>query len=254
VFERCLCYWLRELGVADPARRAREVAADPVFHEEFGENGRPREASRLAVDVATCLAEDREYTEVLAERPQRMSQEARSLLSEEGKGRKYERCFLLAVSVLSGQPMVTVTSAALRLAERVDAAKTTPPERDSQWSAFDETLGDWLRYAEADDAAGDDPARRPVRLRRAALGAAVLEVAWHNHPTLHGPLTSWLHRLTEDPDEAEEVRMAAAQAVGKLAMYDFAEIEREFVRAWVESTSVRSHWLAGRCCRRARCS
>ncbi|MFC6080420.1 hypothetical protein [Sphaerisporangium aureirubrum] len=244
VFERCLCYWLHELGVADSAGRARVIAADSVVREELGELGRPREAGRLAGDIAACLAEGREYTEVLAERPQRVRQEAKSLLSEEGKGRKYERCFLLAVSVLSGQPMVTVTSAALRLAELVDAAKTTPPERDSQWSAFDETLGDWLGYAEADDNTGDDPARRPIRLRRATLGAAVLEVAWHNHPTLHGPLTSWLHRLTEDPEEAEEVRMAAAQAVGKLAMYDFAEIEREFVRAWVESASVRSHWLA----------
>lgn len=242
VFERYLCYRLHEQGVPDAAVRARTIAADPMFREELGVDCRPREAARLAADVMACLAEARHHSEVLAERPERMRQEARSLLAAEGTGKKYERCFLLAVSVLSGHPMAKVTAAALRLAELVDAAKTTPPERDSRWSAFDETLGEWLRYAEADDTAGDDSARRPIRLRRAALGAAVLDAAWHNHPTLHRPLTSWLHQLAEDPEE--EARTAAAQAVGKLATYHFAEIEREFVRPWVESASVRSHELA----------
>ncbi|MFC4588938.1 hypothetical protein [Sphaerisporangium corydalis] len=240
VFERCLAYRLWRSGVADGNTRARETASDPRVREELGDNSRPREAHALAGAVAQSMVDGRRLDEVLDERPQRLRECAQELLSDQG--RKYERSFLLAISVLDGKSMVRTTSAALRLADLVDSVKTVPPAPGSLWSAFDETLGTWLQYAEADDDSGPDESRRRIRLRKPRLTTAVLDTAWHNHPALREPMITWLRDLTEDPDP--EIRLAAAQAVGKLAVYDYAEIEKEFLSGWVRSNRVGHHWLA----------
>ncbi|WP_436758560.1 hypothetical protein [Streptosporangium sp. V21-05] len=249
VFERVLAYRLSCLNVSDPQKRARATASEVRVYDELGGDSGPREASGLARSVAQSVVDGRGLDEVLDERPQRLRRCAEELLSGEGpgdggkdRGTKYERSFLLAVSVLGGESMVRITSAALHLADLLDSVKTAPPAPDSVWSAFDERLGNWLRYARADDTSETDEIMRRIRLRTPALTAAVLDVAWHDHPILRAPLTAWLHALTRDPDP--RIRMAAAQAVGKLAGYDYAEIEAEFISGWVRSNHVEHHWLA----------
>ncbi|GAA5068542.1 hypothetical protein HNP84_008398 [Thermocatellispora tengchongensis] len=147
--------------------------------------------------------------------------------------------FLLAASVLNGASMVKMTSAALDLAGRIDS--TSPP--DVAWSAFDETLQQWLQYADAVAGVEAVPeGRRRIGLRVPAMSPAILYTAWHNHPALRGPMTAWLHDLAGDPEP--EVQISLAQAIGKLATYDFAEIDAEFIRKWATSRRVTWHRMA----------
>ncbi|GAA1015168.1 hypothetical protein Aple_068190 [Acrocarpospora pleiomorpha] len=264
VFERCLAYGLRDQGRFEADRQARRLAEHQRIREELDSDTRPREAYALAMSVLKRLRQGRDLDEVINEvcdeRPFRLRERAQSLLAPGGpavsadkdlwsQAREsiYRRSFLLALAVLDGKSMVTITAAALRLAKKVDAERESPASAETTWSAFDETLSGWLEYAHAEDDHvkddhQDEGAERRIRLRVPALVPVILDVAWHNHPTVRGPLIDWLSDLTQDDDT--QVRIAAAQAIGKLAGYDYTAIDEEFIQPWARAYRVAGHRLA----------
>ncbi|MEO3859071.1 hypothetical protein [Acrocarpospora sp. B8E8] len=252
VFERCLAYGLRDQSRFEADRQARRLAEHQRIREELDSDTRPREAYALAMSVLNRLRQGRDLDEVINEvcdeRPSRLRERAQSLLAPgpaasatQAKESIYRRSFVLALAVLDGKSMVTITSATLRLAEKVDVERDGPFV-ESTWSPFDETLSGWLEYAHAEDDHQDEGTERRIRLRVPALIPMILDVAWHNHPTLREPLTDWLSDLTEDEDT--QVRIAAAQAIGKLAGYDYTAIDEEFIQPWVRAYRVAGHRLA----------
>ncbi|WP_182906534.1 hypothetical protein [Microbispora sp. H13382] len=241
VFERSLAFHLQRLKAADPQELAARIRAHPQVRTELGEDAPPGEAHVLALAVAEAMGEEEDLDEVLlhvaGDLPRRLRERAQKLLRKEES--VYVRAFLLAASVLDGTSMVTMTTAALDLAELVD--RVDPPP-DKSWSAFDERLSDWLEFAETDDDRRAGEAERRLCLRTPRLAGSVLHVAWHEHPALRRPFVAWLHRLVQSDEQ--EVRIAAAQAVGKLATYDYAEIDREFLQPWIASSGFDRHRLA----------
>ncbi|GAA0398036.1 hypothetical protein Acor_34900 [Acrocarpospora corrugata] len=261
VFERCLAFGLRDRGIELAETQARHWAGHVRMREELNTVTRPSDAQALAALILSRVrhgrAPDEVIAEVCAERPWRLRGQAEKLLApdqgtnapgtpweaaKEAKARLYRLSFLLALAVLDGKPMVTITTAALALADDVEAVRDGSDAPQSTWSAFDETLTGWLDYAEAENDHQRDGTERRIRMRVPALIPMLLDVAWHNHPTLRTPLTTWLERLTQDRNP--EIRMAAAQAIGKLATYDYSAIESHFFRPWVSSYRIGAHRLA----------
>ncbi|WP_061295807.1 hypothetical protein [Herbidospora cretacea] len=256
VFERCLVFGLRH---EDPrvAAAARTLAANPRVRAELGPDARPGEGAALAHAFlsrirAGARPEDI-LDDVLDEQPQRLRERAAGLLrgtdpqagespAHHHRRLVYQRSFLLALAVLDRMPLTVVNTVAVRLAEMT---AVPAPERltgDELWSAFDQMSPDWLKYAQAEIDDGWGPWDRRVRFRDAHLGGKILEAAWQDHPLLREPFMVLLEGLCQNADL--DVRMAGAQAVGKLATFDYAEVEARFLRPWIASNRVLSHWSA----------
>ncbi|WP_214105775.1 hypothetical protein [Acrocarpospora catenulata] len=188
VSERCLAFGLRDQGSETADKDAGRLAQHERIREELANGTRPAEAHALAASILWRHRQggalDEVVTEVCDERPERLRERARELLArrDEPDGRDrthrqgkepwiedkaareslHRRSFLLALAVLDGKPMVTVTSAALKLVEEVDAVRDDSTTPESTWSAFDESLAGWLTYAQAEDENhGDTPGTCP---------------------------------------------------------------------------------------------
>ncbi len=68
------------------------------------------------------------------------------------------------------------------------------------------------------------------------MAGPILRVVREEQPTIHEPLLTWLHQLTED--EQSGTRMKAAEAVGLLATYDFLSVRNRFLEEWRDSDKV----------------
>ncbi|GLX93934.1 hypothetical protein [Herbidospora sp. NBRC 101105] len=256
VFERCLAYGLRKVP-ADLAQVAYGLAADPRVREELATAARPGDGAALAHALVRRLRDGGDPAEVLDEvlnlQPQRLREQAAELLggtmaekesepAHQHRRTVYQRSFLLSLAVLDGRPQTVVDAVAVRLAEKIGVPEPERLPEGDLWSAFDQSAPDWLKYARAEIVYGSGPWDRLVRFRDARLGPKILESAWLDHPVLRGPFLDLLEGLCEDADF--DVRMASAQAVGKLATYDFAAVDDRFLGPWVRSDRVRTHWAA----------
>ncbi|GAB2572206.1 hypothetical protein GCM10027168_01170 [Streptomyces capparidis] len=151
----------------------------------------------------------------------------------------WSRAFLLACVVLNGMPLSRVSRESHHLAELLHGVRS--PSSAPEMPLFQESLKDWLHDCDVEftNREGNEvDARHPecrVRMGRRGLGEAVLEVLWHDHTGARGPLLKWLDELVTRGEE--DVRVAAAQAAGLLATFDWSYVEEELLSIWAADRS-----------------
>lgn len=194
----------------------------------------PRDAADLAAALAKGILEGRLVEEILAERPHPQHIEARRLLRQSADGLNGDRdlgkrAFFIAWAVLDGLPTVQICRAAQRLAELLYDTESPDTHAKLGLLPFGAILDEWLGDARDDppDYAETMDRRLP---HRAGFARAVMDVVWFDYVIAHEALLDWLEGLCSHTDP--QVRLKAAQAIGRLASYDFDFIEQRYFIRW----------------------
>jgi hypothetical protein len=234
VFQR----WL-EYGLADAGLDVHLIdVLRPEIEDELRQETYPRQAAHLASRLVGWLKAGKTPDEIRAELPRRLRDDIRRRLDADKP--VLGRCFMISAAVLNGLQETTVSGAALHLVEHSkNMSSVQPEELLPAW----EQLGTWLDYA----AASVRPAQmsgggRTVRINPRSE-SLTLRVLWEDHPTIRGPLTTWLRELAEDSGQAD-VQMKAAHAAGVLATLNFEFARTRFVEPWAKSRKWSNHRLA----------
>lgn len=155
----------------------------------------------------------------------------------------FRRAFLVSAAIFHGLPLASVTVATNSLAQCLaaddaDLAKAMIP--------FTQPTGALLTWLEADpeiptaDSPLDPVGRRTVRLRKPEMADVVLEVVWNEYHLVGEALLGWLHRLATGGvpgmHKEFELQLRAAQAVGRLAVYDYAAVNQR-IHDWIEGSA-----------------
>jgi hypothetical protein len=217
-------YLHRELG----QERVTAVLNDLALDEELARLTRPADAAEFAAYVIAGLRLRLPVGTILAGwRPANKITEAEGEFKD---GDRWKRSFLLACAVLDGQPAGTV-SRATQFLMRLQSENGEPNAAEAPATPIE----DWAACVRTSDAAQGAPAGsgRIVQLEHPTLGPAILRTAWQSHVGMREAILPWLRHLA-DHDEID-VRMAAAQIVGKLATYDFDVIRFEILAEWAGS-------------------
>ncbi|MGF7236176.1 MAG: hypothetical protein ACQSGP_14615 [Frankia sp.] len=163
--------------------------------------------------------------------------------------RLFHRALLISVAVFNGMSLRTVTDAAVRLGEILrDDEPGVPPLA----SPFTESTGNLLEWLEADAVApstgalSEPAAGRTVRLRNPMVPGVLLEVVWTDHHLVCTPVLRWLNELARVHQAGGinvawpvEVQLRAAQALGRVARYDFRRIVDDILEQyWVKRNTV----------------
>ncbi len=236
VFANWLVHKLYEDGEAHPQEKADKTAADELVREKLAGYRRPREARALALQVAAGLVHGRSVSEILEGLPEQRRFRARNLLTKDTPRRA--RSFLIASSVLSGSAAAVVATQTLRLATLIEeelARQTTveQPRRHHLWEWLDDWIGDTGIRVKETGGSGDG---QVIEFDEPRMAGSILRVVWEEQPTIHEPLLTWLHQLTED--DRFGTRMKAAEAIGLLATYDFLSVRNRFLEVWRDSDKV----------------
>ncbi|WP_239394117.1 hypothetical protein [Frankia sp. CiP3] len=217
-------------------RVAARIQALQAVRDELKLCRRPREAARLAVELADGWHNGLEPEVLLkARHPTELLNDAEKELAE---GTRWERAFLVSGAIFDGLAVGLVTREASRLAA-VMPRTGAPDERDSV-SAPPTPISDWSKCVRVGaPEAGTSLVARPAH---PSLIPFVLEMLWQKHIPLRDPLLAWLKSTATHPDI--RVRVKAAQAVAKLATYDFDVIRNEVLRPWADDGGARSRQTA----------
>jgi len=219
----------------DEADVAAIYARTPV-RRELGLCRRPREAARLAADLVEGWRSGIEPEKLLNSRdPTELVKTAEEELTQ---GTRWDRAFLVSGTVFDRLAAGLVTREASRLAE-VMPRSGLPDERDSV-SPPATPIGEWSKCVQVSDPAAGSG--RTAQLAHPRLIPFVLESLWQEHIPLRDPVLTWLKTLATHPDI--RVRVKAAQAVAKLATYDFDVIRNEVLRAWADDGGFRARQAA----------
>ncbi|WP_157018016.1 hypothetical protein [Cryptosporangium arvum] len=155
----------------------------------------------------------------------------------------FRRAFLVSAAIFYGLPLASVTKATTSLAQYLaaddaDLAKAMVP--------FTQPTPALLTWLEADpqvptaDTGLDPVGRRTVRLQKPQMADVILEVVWNDYHLVGEMLLEWLHRLAVGGvpglNAEPELRLRAAQAVGRLAVYDFAAV-KERIDKWINENA-----------------
>lgn len=209
------------------------------INDNLNQESLPRDAIKMARWLVSRLSDGWTADALRAELSRQSEESIRRRLDENRP--VLGRCFMISSAVLNGLQEVTVSNAALALAEHIKKVRSIKPEEPlPAW----EQLHAWLEYANAKTS----PAQiagggRTVHLNS---GAAILtlQVLWEDHPTIREPVIDWLKGLAEETPGRQEVQMKAAHAAGVLASFDFDTTRSRFLDPWVSSRDLRDHRLA----------
>lgn len=151
----------------------------------------------------------------------------------------FRRCFMLAAAAFNGLPLTLVTWTAAQLSNILRADDPDAPAISNLFAQPVEPLLEWL---EADLAPASDVATPDrLELRNPVTADVILEHVWTSHHLANGSIITWLDELArirrDRPLQPDEVRLRAAQAVGRLATYDFSRAVRT-IEAWIRSGTV----------------
>ncbi|MFI6393734.1 hypothetical protein [Nonomuraea sp. NPDC050540] len=215
--ERVLARYLQaDLGEDEVDR----LMALPVVRTELARCHSPRETATYALELIAGVHEGRTPEDVVQNRdPTEAIAEARKELASE------RRTFLIACAVLDGLDAGTVVPESERLAKLQGVSLTK-----------DIPISDWSACADIRSAGGGDG--NTVHLVHPRLASKILEVAWQEQVGLRGALLPWLKDLAVHQDM--RVRVKAAQAMARLATYDFKVIRREVLRVWAADGGYRT--------------
>lgn len=153
------------------------------------------------------------------------------------------QAYVLATAVLDGHAVSTVVRAAAGLDQGFHRAQGTDEERGRE--VFDVLLHHRIRHVRVEreeHASGRAAPRHVIRLRHPRLADALLDVLWSEFDTARVPFVSWLRWLCSDQDP--RVRISAAQALGRLAGLDLAEIKRRVLLPLAASGRAVDHQAA----------
>lgn len=227
VFEQHL--WQRLSNPPPEVRTATwELLDSSDLAEELGRHDQPRDAVRLAAELALQLAGKRPAKEIVEQLPERRRHKLREDLHASRRDDR-ERSLLVAAAAFQGLPVGTVTRAYERLIRLLPDKhfKAEPFRRGLArcWSAY---VSGFNGLDEPAAERGDDP---EIVFQPPSLGREVLTVAWRDYPSLRPVLLQWLTMLINN-EQDYAVRTQAAQTVGVFAALDFDEIASTTFHNW----------------------
>lgn len=154
--------------------------------------------------------------------------------------RDYRRCCIVSAAVFNGLPLPAVTEAADELSRIIEVGRT---DASATFDVFEQPVGPLLDWLEADlTPAPDVAAPRPLEFRNPVVPDVVLEHVWNTHYLANESIVHWLDdlaRLRRDRARIPvQVRLRAAQAVGRLATYDFNRVMDGVIEPWIKSETV----------------
>ncbi|WP_229399649.1 hypothetical protein [Micromonospora okii] len=225
-----------------PPDALRTVLTDEATTEYLAINRRPGRVVKLARALVEGLRQGKAAEEVVAALEPDWRTVARAAFEDalvassaaDPFGGPRRQALRTAYAIFDGIELVDVLSAAeqllgmLRLVEAPDSTPARPVFDDGLEKLFyPDMLGDL--------GAGKEASPRRAQLRNAALSDAFLDVAWNDYDTTREVLLYWLDRVVTSGRPA--MRLRAAQAVGKLAVYDFEKIMADLIRPWALDTN-----------------
>lgn len=200
----------------------------------------------LAVALAKAAKDDRSLDDAIdywihgrartdAQRLLRGTQEADPELQPT---EQLQRCaFLVALAVFNDAPYLPVAAAAELLAQALTAAAYPEGTPHRQIFALRrENCLTWLQGTVERLPRGDrwgEQRTEQIRLRNQDLPSALLDELWHEYDAVRAPVLHWLQDLVIGRNP--EIRVRAAQAVGKLATDDFDYVFQEVISDWAGS-------------------
>ena len=206
-------FTFEELGLPDPltlVRRRARALVTPARTEELrrwlasdevaallAEDGSPRFASRVAVQIADAVSthKDRAATlQALLDPAKRV--QAWFARTDTSAGTDYRQIVLpVAVSVLEDSSYLTISDAATALYGRLFPDLEQPPALRFRRALADQQQ--WIQLAEPPEPATayGDPSPEVLRFRSPRLGAAVLQHTWTWVNGMRPALTGWLRDL-----------------------------------------------------------
>jgi hypothetical protein len=154
--------------------------------------------------------------------------------------RDHRRCCMVSAAVFNGLALPAVTDAANELSRMIQVDR---PDAPAVSDVFEQPVGPLLKWLKADLAPASDVAvPRPLEFQNPAVPDVVLEHVWNTHYLANESIIQWLDnlaRLRKDRLRIPvELRLRAAQAVGRLATYDFARVMGGVIEEWIRSDTV----------------
>jgi hypothetical protein len=204
---------------------ARRLTASAEVRIELGQYRSPDEARLLAGDLAEGHNRGLSPKVVIANRdPETQLKRIDSQLTG---APVWQRAYLVASAVLDGISVGTVVREASRFADLVEAdGETRDGDRGERFTG---KMRDWsegcVELGDTEEGTG-----RTVRVVHRRLVPRILEEVWQEHVGMRDAMLAWLKQLAVHPEV--RVRVNGAQAVAKLATYDFDVIRREILAPW----------------------
>ncbi|GIJ19949.1 hypothetical protein Vlu01_05730 [Micromonospora lutea] len=225
-----------------PPDELRVITTDESTKDYLANNRRPAQVVKLARALVEGLRQRKTPAAVVASLEPDWRTVARrafedalgSSSASDPFGGPRRQALRTAYAIFDGIELVDVFVAAeqllgmLRLIEAPDSTPARP--------VFDDGL-DKLFYPDmlGDLSTGKEQSPRRAQLRNAALSDAFLDVAWNDYDTTREVLLYWLDRVVTSGRPA--MRLRAAQAAGKLAVYDFDKVMADLIRPWALDTN-----------------
>lgn len=222
-----------------------EWLADSRLAEQVKVAEKPRAVAKLAAKLAEAVTAGTTLDEFLDWARGGAQIEAQRLLSGTDQldpdlrpTEQLQRCaFLVAIAVFNGAPYLPVAAAAESLAQLLTnvAYPRGAPDRHIFTLRRDNCLT-WLQGTVERRQRGNrwgEQNTEHIRLRNPDLPSALLNELWHEYDVARTPILHWLHGLTNS--RSAELRVRAAQAVGKLATDDFEYVYQEVIFPWAGS-------------------
>lgn len=233
-------YW-RCRGSLDPPE---DWLADPRLVEQVAVATQPRAMANLATELVQALKCGRSVDDALDRVRQYARIEAQRLLRGTGQaGQEFQpteqlqRCALLiALAVFNDAPYLPVAAAAESLAQLLIAAAYPRSAPDRQIFAL--RRNDCIRWLQGtiEHRRRSNRAKQSIehiRLRNPDLPSAILHELWHEYDATRPSVLRWVQDLANR--QSAELRVRAAQAVGKLATDDFEYVYQEVISGWAGS-------------------
>lgn len=208
----------------------------------------PAEAAHLAAAI-TEWAGQRDAGQPSAPRIRhyrnlRLHGQVRALL---GRGDQTDsplrQAYVIATAALDHMPVSEVAGQARQLAVLLDKAEGGSKRR----RLFAETLTHWIGHAELAAAVPEGGGRSTgvevVRLSSRRLARTIVEVAWSDYDAAREPVRTWLVGICGEHQDPR-VRVRAAQALGYIAIRDYAYIKGNVLNPWSDSDRAIEHQAA----------
>jgi hypothetical protein len=222
-------------------RMTWELLNTDQLKDEIDRLSSPRDAVRLAVDLAAQLTGDRPVPEILDGLPARRREKLRSDFGRDDRENwaadraDRDRALLVAAAAFQGLPAGTIVRTYELLIKLLPDKKHKPQPflkgLATYWSDYVTGFGG------LDEPAAERGRDPRVELQPPSLGREVLTIAWRDYPALRTILISWLSALINDEDP--EVRIQAAQTVGMFAVLDFDQVADTTLKRWCTASSLR---------------
>ncbi|HWS34758.1 MAG TPA: hypothetical protein VN408_18700 [Actinoplanes sp.] len=234
-------YLTTELPAGFPAPKRQKALEDPAVVGYLGHHRLPGQVVKLAAALVDRLPRGQTAEQVVSDLEPDWRTVARRALDDavavtDAFGGPRRQALRTAYAVLDGLELADVLSAAeelLGMLRLVEAPDSSPARR-----VFDDGL-DNLLFPDMLGGLTDETDRgvspRRARLRHPALSDAFLDVAWNDYDTTRVVLLYWLDKLAVGGRPS--VRRRAAEAAGKLAVYDFEKVMADLIRPWALNTN-----------------